>query len=484
MQRLDGTKTYTITTDILSLPGGPVSQSETLPRKLAGYSNGGASYYQLDALGSGRAVTGAGGAVAGGFTDYGDFGTRLSPAPTPLAPSFTGYEHDAYSGLEYAKNRYYDPATASFISSDPYPVDHSDLLGANLYNYVQGNPVNSTDPLGWFVITGFSTSRIYFKTEQNETRSSISKEFDTNWRSIIITTGRKGTNNPRYSEKTSIDVNSPGYGPMCPATIGTSSICQTNMLNKITKLSGQKIFNYTKSGLVPVDDLKVILQPQPTPTPTPTVTIFFGGSNEDISMEGPEPQKQTPVWYEIANLSVRYPGGTAKEGKGKVGQANSIDKVQYENSNLIVIGYSAGADTALYFSNEYRKHIENNQKSGFISDLVLLGPTLTWTNTDGNQMLGDRSVIDPILNTLLTWGTDIYILDDLTGDPKDVTNILGDPASPDANTYLPPSSAKGTYTFLYKDIPHWDGGKPGQYGIGTNNSVTFRDEVLAWIRNY
>ncbi|HUN24420.1 MAG TPA: RHS repeat-associated core domain-containing protein [Anaerolineales bacterium] len=135
---------HTITTDILSLPGGLV------PRKLAGYSNGEANYYQLDALGSGRAVTGAGGAVQGEFADYSDFGTRLSPAPTPLAPSFTGYEHDAYTGLEYAKNRYYDPATASFISSDPYPVDHSDLLGANLYNYVQGNPVNSTDPLGWF----------------------------------------------------------------------------------------------------------------------------------------------------------------------------------------------------------------------------------------------------------------------------------------------------------------------------------------------
>jgi RHS repeat-associated protein len=171
---------FLTTTDLLSLDGGLV------PRRLASYSSGSASatrasYYQLDALGSGRAVTGAGGAVQGDFASFGDFGKALTTTDQPLTPSYTGYEHDAYTGLEYAKNRYYDPATASFISSDPYPVDYSDLLGMNLYNYVQGNPVNSTDPLGWF---NWATQI----TETGDSRATIwliAKIFSTSVENVI-----------------------------------------------------------------------------------------------------------------------------------------------------------------------------------------------------------------------------------------------------------------------------------------------------------
>jgi hypothetical protein len=41
------------------------------------------------------------------------------------------------------------------------------------------------------------------------------------------------------------------------------------MLNKIATMTGQTIYNYTKAGVVPVNDLKGILQPLPTPTPAP-----------------------------------------------------------------------------------------------------------------------------------------------------------------------------------------------------------------------
>jgi RHS repeat-associated protein len=180
LQKVDGANTSNpTTTDLLSLQGGLV------PRRLASYSSGSASairasYYQLDALGSGRAVTGAGGAVQGDFASFSDFGKTLSTTDQPLTPSFTGYEHDAYTGLEYAKNRYYDPQTASFISSDPYPVDPSDLLGMNLYNYVQGNPVNSTDPLGWFRLKAENLG----VTEIGDTPNSIANFWGTTWSSI------------------------------------------------------------------------------------------------------------------------------------------------------------------------------------------------------------------------------------------------------------------------------------------------------------
>ena len=56
----------------------------------------------------------------------------------------TGREYtDAETGFVYLRARYFDPATGQFISRDPLVA-----LTGSAYGYVDGNPLNFTDPLG------------------------------------------------------------------------------------------------------------------------------------------------------------------------------------------------------------------------------------------------------------------------------------------------------------------------------------------------
>ena len=58
--------------------------------------------------------------------------------------TFTGREWDEETGLYYYRARYYDPMEGRFISKDPIGFKG----GINLYNYVDSNPLNFTDPFG------------------------------------------------------------------------------------------------------------------------------------------------------------------------------------------------------------------------------------------------------------------------------------------------------------------------------------------------
>src|SRR2546423_12493613 len=63
---------------------------------------------------------------------------------------FTGYEHDAETGLEFAQARYYSSSGGRFTSPDPLSGSMSltDPQSLNRYSYVSNNPVNSTDHSG------------------------------------------------------------------------------------------------------------------------------------------------------------------------------------------------------------------------------------------------------------------------------------------------------------------------------------------------
>ncbi|MGH8248746.1 MAG: RHS repeat domain-containing protein, partial [Gammaproteobacteria bacterium] len=75
------------------------------------------------------------------YSPYGEASTLGPDGGNSL--QYTGRENDG-TGLYYYRARYYDPVLKRFVSEDPIGL----LGGINLYAYVEGNPISSTDPLG------------------------------------------------------------------------------------------------------------------------------------------------------------------------------------------------------------------------------------------------------------------------------------------------------------------------------------------------
>jgi RHS repeat-associated protein len=64
---------------------------------------------------------------------------------------YAGYCYDEHSGMYYLSQRYYDPATASFITKDPAKADGEE----SAYQYCGGDPVGNVDPSGEWKDTTF-----------------------------------------------------------------------------------------------------------------------------------------------------------------------------------------------------------------------------------------------------------------------------------------------------------------------------------------
>lgn len=71
---------------------------------------------------------------------------------------YTGHEHIAMLDLINMNGRIYDPYMARFISPDPYIQDISYFQNFNRYSYVFNNPVNLTDPSGYFSLRKITQS--------------------------------------------------------------------------------------------------------------------------------------------------------------------------------------------------------------------------------------------------------------------------------------------------------------------------------------
>jgi RHS repeat-associated protein len=99
------------------------------------------------------ALTDSSGALVAGYayTPYGALSSRTGTVNTEL--QYTGQYTDAESGLLYLRARYYDPATAQFLTVDP-----AVRTTLSPYGYVGGDPLNNGDPsglCGWCkVVTG------------------------------------------------------------------------------------------------------------------------------------------------------------------------------------------------------------------------------------------------------------------------------------------------------------------------------------------
>ncbi|MHB8595880.1 MAG: RHS repeat-associated core domain-containing protein [Ktedonobacteraceae bacterium] len=88
----------------------------------------------------------AGSAAIEGNQTFSPYGTPLhSQGTMGTNLAFTGQYHDALTGFDYYGARYYDPVAGVFLSAD---IVQGNLVGADPYTYVGGNPETFTDPTG------------------------------------------------------------------------------------------------------------------------------------------------------------------------------------------------------------------------------------------------------------------------------------------------------------------------------------------------
>ena len=105
--------------------------------------------YMLDAQGSTEGIVKDDGTIAAAYS-YTDFGDTTATVTSSFDNEicYTGGILDSETGLYYLNARYYDPATASFISQDSYRGETNDAGQWNLYAYCAGDPINAADPSG------------------------------------------------------------------------------------------------------------------------------------------------------------------------------------------------------------------------------------------------------------------------------------------------------------------------------------------------
>jgi len=104
-------------------------------------------YFLGDALGSVRQLTDAQGEItlANAYEPYGILAQTVGNAQTSYG--FTGEFTDP-SGMVYLRARYYNPNDGRFNTRDTWEGDYNSPLSLNRWLYVEGNPINNSDPSG------------------------------------------------------------------------------------------------------------------------------------------------------------------------------------------------------------------------------------------------------------------------------------------------------------------------------------------------
>ncbi|MEA5075249.1 MAG: RHS repeat-associated core domain-containing protein [Coriobacteriia bacterium] len=121
--------------------------------------------YHTDALGSVVAITSEAGTVVASYR-YGAFGEVLATGGSDAALAernplrYRAYYYDTHAALYYLPARYYDPASARFLSPDPAPASAGDPRTLDRYMYCTGDPVNYYDPSGAYLAAGGGASKV------------------------------------------------------------------------------------------------------------------------------------------------------------------------------------------------------------------------------------------------------------------------------------------------------------------------------------
>lgn len=105
-------------------------------------------FYQVDGLGSTRALTDENGNVTDTY-DYEAFGELIdSSGESENSYQFAGEQFDEALGDYYLRDRFYDPSSGRFIRRDTWQGDLINPISLHKYLYGHGNPANLVDPSG------------------------------------------------------------------------------------------------------------------------------------------------------------------------------------------------------------------------------------------------------------------------------------------------------------------------------------------------
>ena len=97
-------------------------------------------YIHNDHLGTPQALTNEAGSKVWSAV-YDPYGNATITGTIVFNVRMPGQYYDLETGLSYNLNRYYDPVTGRYITSDPIGLDG----GINTYAYVENNPLNYFD---------------------------------------------------------------------------------------------------------------------------------------------------------------------------------------------------------------------------------------------------------------------------------------------------------------------------------------------------
>jgi len=180
-------------------------------------------YYYQDRLGSTRALLdGTGQAVATyTYSPYGSLTSRTGMASTPFG--YAGQYTDAESGLQYLRARYYDPATAQFLSRDPL-VDQT----GQAYAYGADDPINATDPSGL---------RCYGFDPLCSVRETLTGPNNSNVRTALVTLNNFDTSNLSNAVSNAVR----------PSCMPWAQLCRLDTPDEAGRTLGQMV-----SGLVSI----------------------------------------------------------------------------------------------------------------------------------------------------------------------------------------------------------------------------------------
>ena len=143
-----------------------------------------------DRLGSIIALVNASGNIVARY-DYDAWGNIISesgPSDFRFRWQCREYIHNLRTGLYYFRNRWYDPASARFLSKDPVGLNGGDL---NLYIFCGNDPVNNKDPYGLQGMASYynaNSAELYLNSQRPQ-----QQEFD-----LMVASGPAFNNNATF----------------------------------------------------------------------------------------------------------------------------------------------------------------------------------------------------------------------------------------------------------------------------------------------